>query len=325
MDTKEVDEMKSKFADGKEIERLRGARSQKDFADLIGLQQNSISAFELGKIEPSSETWAKIGNIAPYPDNIACWKRAGIDGDKMLSAAEGVWKERTAPPSASEGVRVPCVRLAPQMTENEAAMSPLAFRKMIESPQRMESTGEMCLLPIVKVPNPLSTDCLEVDEATANPTLRLGDLVAFDKSQGASRVLRPFWDNLVLVDIDGRRSAGSAPAAHVLGHGRAALCMGYLRCQRVGPPLEQLNIGSNLRYQATLVWHSEPAGVTADKHTKIVIGEWRSRLADLSHRSLRDFETKTRQQVLNEMECEKGCFVLGRVVAYYAAPSATGR
>ena len=172
--------MKKNPSIGERIKSLRGDMTQAKFADLLKVGQTAVSAWELDENVPSSEAWAKLGNLAPYPENIWFWQQAGMDEDKVLSAAEKLLRERGAPAKSGEIVRVP--RFGP-------------------TPQGREETGPPLILPAEFVPNPGSTSCFILDEQSARLPFAPGDMLLVDGSQVKPQDPRPFWEKIVLVQV----------------------------------------------------------------------------------------------------------------------------
>jgi transcriptional regulator with XRE-family HTH domain len=291
----------------KRITDLRESRgeNQTEFGKAAGVTQPTVSSWESGDDTPTALSCLLLGLLASGAERKWFFKQIGPDLEAMMLAAEIILKERSAQPLDSEFIRIPCVR---------------------KTAQGMEETGHPFLISALDIPDPLSTDCLLVDEGVANPMLAVGDRVVFDKSQSGSKFLRPFWQEMLLIDVDPTRSGtGYIPTAHVVGHGGQALCIGELRCKRAGPPLEHLRTGNNLLYHATLVWHSEPQkAMTQQPHTEIVIGKWQRRIPDLPFGGIEAFEAEAYKDALRKMQPEEGCRILGYVIAWLPAARMKG-
>jgi transcriptional regulator with XRE-family HTH domain len=288
------------------IKALRGNQKQVEFAERLGVRQATVSSWESGQDAPTPLSCLLLGLLASASEREWFFKQAGDDLETMMVAADAIRKERAAAPLEGEIIRIPRVR---------------------KTATGMEDVGKPFPIAAERVPNSLSTDCLDVDETIANPMLAVGDLVIFDKSERASKFLSPFWEETLLVDVDMRRArlgSGGVPTAHIVGHARPVVCIGNLRCRRVGPPLEHMTGGGNVNYHGILVWHSEPQGktMTLQLHTEIVIGRWQCRIPEGG--TNRFDEAAAYRQALREMQCDEACQVLGRVIAWLPSPSKSG-
>lgn len=83
---------------GDRISNLRTARNetQAEFAASFEVTQPMVSAWEGGRNTPSPAAYIRLGNRAPYPDNVWFWERAGISMDAMLPVAETIINGRIA-------------------------------------------------------------------------------------------------------------------------------------------------------------------------------------------------------------------------------------
>ena len=97
--------------------RLKLGKSQAELAELVGVKQPTVSDWETpGKDVPSSDSYARLGNLAPYPDCLWFWTQAGMNQDAMLSAAAKLLKERGEVPK-TKMIAVPPLRRTARETE----------------------------------------------------------------------------------------------------------------------------------------------------------------------------------------------------------------
>jgi transcriptional regulator with XRE-family HTH domain len=193
---------------GQRIKKFREDHypNQKALAEALGVGQTVVSAWETGDNMPSSEAWAKLGNVAPYPENLWFWQEAGIDQQAMLSAAEQVLKEGGAPATEGEITRV-----GPYQQTGQA------------------SEGPDLVLPARFVGNPLSTRYLVIDDKLANAIFPPGDVVGLDVSVSNAVDLRPFWGEIVLVRLTRPKDT---PGLWMMGFWKEGLNIGRLRYKR---------------------------------------------------------------------------------------------
>jgi DNA-binding XRE family transcriptional regulator len=288
--------MKKKL-DGEEIKRLRGSLSQKAFADLLDLQQNTISAIELGKIEPTSETWMKIGKVVPYPDNFRCWKRAGMDEQQMLSAAGQVLKERGIAPMVGEFLQIPCLKKTAEGTQPLNRLFPL---------------------PVQFAPNPLSTVCLIVDESAATARIPAGDHIVLDESEKDAHNLNRLRKRIILTE-------SSVPVPGSLKNGIFAMKFGSLYMGRLDFHAEpivwpndtgifSINWVAVLDAVESFTWRISDPGMQIGQSTYLPGKAPRSAKED------KTFQEAAHRQALSGMRTFDSFKILGEVVAWFRAP-----
>jgi transcriptional regulator with XRE-family HTH domain len=278
---------------GERIKSVRTARnlSQVEFADRLGVSQATVSAWESEDHPPSPEAYGQLGNLAPYPDNLWFWQEAGLDPQKMLSAAEQTLKERvkdrTALPDPNAVVEIQRFRL---------------------TGQGREKTGPALLIAAERVPNPLSTVCLVLDDKTAELCFAPGDIVALDVSPGGPTDFQPFSDQVALVQF-APRADQQKPEWLDWPEGPR---WGRLRCKR---------------WSRDDSWWVATLGPVTDTETKyrlgdgsILIGSWTDR--DISPGFGEGLvPEKGRLEAAAKIQLYGGCQILGRVVAWYPAPT----
>lgn len=204
---------------GAKIKELRDklGLNQVQFAGKVGVTQPTISSWEAGDKDraPSSEALMKLGNLAPYPDCIWFWSQAGMDGQAILSTAEKLLKERSAPPVEGEIFRVPCIRRVGQ---------------------KEEQTGETFPFPLNSLLYPRWARCLVVDENSASPWVLSGGRVVFDTPEANSEDTLSFQDEIVAVDRDAEVSQARIGPEIWTGW-QGGLLIGRLRFKRYSRPL----------------------------------------------------------------------------------------
>lgn len=60
--------------------------SQAGLAERLGVSPPSVSRWIQGRHEPTAESYIALGNLAPPPDGIYFWERAGLDVSGLLDA-----------------------------------------------------------------------------------------------------------------------------------------------------------------------------------------------------------------------------------------------
>jgi len=133
---------------GELIRRIRGEVYQAKFGRLLGVSQATVSAWERDDEDrtPSADMYFRLAMLASRPeDQASLLQKAGLTGSAILSAAERIRADRSAPPSEGEIFRVAIVRC----TTNG-----------------IEETGELFPVAASKVECESSTVCLIIDEYT---------------------------------------------------------------------------------------------------------------------------------------------------------------
>jgi transcriptional regulator with XRE-family HTH domain len=276
---------------GERINSVRTAKnlSQVEFADLLGVSQATVSAWESEDHPPSPEAYVRLGNLAPFPDNMWFWQQAGLDKQGMLSAAERTLKERTKERSA--------------LADQDLLREIKRFRLTAQGP---EEVGPPLLIAADRVPNPLSTVCYLLDEKTAGLVFAPGDVVAVDSSGGSPIDFKAFSDQVDLVRF-GPRADQQKPEWLDWPEGPR---WGRLRCKRWST--------SDNTWVATL-------GPVDDLKTKfalgdgsILIGMWTD-VDSPSQFGEGLVPEEKRREAEGKIHLYGGCQILGRVVAWFPA------
>ncbi|HZD49454.1 MAG TPA: S24 family peptidase [Silvibacterium sp.] len=63
--------------------------TQASLAERLGVSPATVSRWIQGKLEPTAETYVALGNLAPRPDGVYFWERAGIETSGLPDAAFG--------------------------------------------------------------------------------------------------------------------------------------------------------------------------------------------------------------------------------------------
>lgn len=169
----------------KKLRELSG-KTQAEFADLLGVTQPMVSAWQSGRGRIPLGKWLKLGNLAPYPENVECWERAGVDGAAMRRAFEKLSREMSVAPPEGEVVHVPRIR------------ETLAGR---------QTAGPPVPLATEFLPNPMSTVCMVRDEkATAFVDCPYGVFIVDESEKGAASLSR-LWGRVVLASFSAEAGA----------------------------------------------------------------------------------------------------------------------
>ena len=63
--------------------------TQASLAERLGVSPATVSRWIQGKLEPTAETYVALGNLAPRPEGVYFWERAGIETSGLPDAAFG--------------------------------------------------------------------------------------------------------------------------------------------------------------------------------------------------------------------------------------------
>jgi len=202
--------MKKKPQVGERIRSMRGTMSQAELADILGVKQATVSAWEVEENPPSAEACFKLATLATKPeDSLLFLEFAGLGRQAMLSVANKILEERSAPAKSGEVVRVS------------------RFGETIEG---REKPGPQVILPGELVPNRASTVYFVLDGKSASFMFAAGDIVVVDTSDAevADLVLKPFFDKIVLMEFNADTLRKGMPYYH----GPEGLFIGKLRLHR---------------------------------------------------------------------------------------------
>jgi len=172
-----------KITIGGRISKLRGGKTQAEFAKELGVTQGAVSAWERNDKEraPSADVYFRLGSLAHDPDDsLFFWKLAGVGSQALLLAANKVFKGSFTPPRKGEIVR----------------LSPL--------PGGLGQRGGELVFPAALVPNPATTYFVRF---TKRPLYWFGpgDTLVVDTHDGDKPDLSPLAGSVVLIQLPFRR------------------------------------------------------------------------------------------------------------------------
>lgn len=67
------------LSDADLVKRVRGKRTQIEFAEALGVAQSMVSDWERGAHAPSADVWIKMARVTDGRFNQSCWERAGLN------------------------------------------------------------------------------------------------------------------------------------------------------------------------------------------------------------------------------------------------------
>jgi transcriptional regulator with XRE-family HTH domain len=277
--------MKKSSESGKQIRELRDGLGLKqlEFAERLGVTQATISSWEAGDEDraPSAEAYFRLAGLASYPKNLWFLKQAGIEAQAILSLADKILEERSAPPKPGEVVRIERFRV---------------------TPEGREETGQLVALPGEFIPNRDSTKCFILDGKSASFVFADGDIVVVDASDVESRdlALTSFFDKIVLMEFNAERLHREMP---------------YYRSP------EGLFIGKlGLQKSGTFSWEARLAPLDERfKVHAVVVGEWRYDYRDDSNPPRYRGQDLDRAEKLvpEEIRLYPACRIVGAVVGWF--------
>lgn len=197
------------------IEILGLKKKQSRFAEAAHVAQSRIVAWEKGAERPSPEAFLRLGKLAKDVPELRdwFWQQAG----DLLQLAEQVGeqrlRQRAVPLPTGRIVEVPCLRRVGRATEGTEFTWPVKADRIV---------------------NQASTYCLLIGEGTHSHYLRPGDAVVVDESSKHGSDLRPFQDEIILVDIDSLKPRHLDPDGHLINW-PDGLCIGRLRLRTFQP------------------------------------------------------------------------------------------
>jgi len=281
---------------GERIKSLRTARgeTQAQFADVVGVTQPMISAWEGAREIPSSETYLRLGNLAAYPENLWFLEQAGMKSGLISSIANELVKGR---------VPIPLARKTPEGIEETQIVVPL--------PERF-------------IPNPDSTVCLIVDEKSASLVFAEGDVVVLEPASDPQDP-QPYWKQIVLVEF-------TEPGRDWC-HWPTGLFMGRLHCKRyaltdltyfatVGPFNDSERTWRPGRGESIAIglWEHPGPPKEPDEGSERQKAEAESRVMAAEPTEKMDAQDEAQEQAPEELRVWEGCKIIGRVVAWFRSP-----
>ncbi len=205
----------SKDVTGAKIRSLRrrlGYSNQQGFAELLGVSQELVSAWERGRIAPPAKTLIRLGNIAPFPENLWFFERAGLDRRTLISTASN-FLEKQLSVDPGRDVVLPRMEWSAEQAES-AREDPLEIR-----------------LPAGVLPHPGASYWLRVQHDVLRPVFRRGDVLVIDASETD---FRNFNDGELVATHRRHQEAPLRLEEQMLSLPQAALFVGWLRKRYLG-------------------------------------------------------------------------------------------
>lgn len=133
--------MSQDLSDGELIKSVRGARTQEEFSDQLGLPRTMISHYERGAVKPSSAAWLKMAESVTYPYNVYCWQRAGLPRHTISLILQGMRERDNFDYAYPPDLERPQARefLASQLPPAEPVTEPLADEPVEGEPAELKS------------------------------------------------------------------------------------------------------------------------------------------------------------------------------------------
>jgi SOS-response transcriptional repressor LexA len=159
--------------------------TQTSLAERLKVTPMSVSRWERGTQEPSSEILILLGNMSGEPDNWYFWRAAGlspkaISGLKMQARGpQRLFSGPGSPPKLGRKTLVPVSLLNVSVGAESAGSKQIAGE--VEA---------VLSAPRAWCPNPASTVCIHVSGDTMAPAIMSGSIVAVDTSQTDAAALR---------------------------------------------------------------------------------------------------------------------------------------
>lgn len=159
--------------------------TQTSLAERLKVTPMSVSRWERGTQEPSSEILILLGNMSAEPDNWYFWRAAGLSPkaiNDLKSQARG--PQRLFPAAA------------PQHKPSRKSLVPISLLNVkvgADSTGSKQIAGEVesvLSAPRAWCPNPANTVCIHVISDTMAPAITEGSIVAVDTSQTGVEALR---------------------------------------------------------------------------------------------------------------------------------------
>lgn len=170
--------------DGKDYSRrireLRGARTQREFAELCGVGQSAVSQWESGDDVPTPSTYIRLAAIANEPLRTYFWEQSGLSREAIASAA-------TLEQNATY-TKPPRIKLEPRRAQTAAIL-------LSGEPQMME----ICLLR-----NAMSEEDVDYSFPFPSDWLPQGGRVIAVRAIGETAVPIVSEGDIVLIDVSRR-------------------------------------------------------------------------------------------------------------------------
>ena len=164
---------------GERIKRIRGETTyQADFGRRLGVSQGTVSAWERDDKDrlPSADVYCRLAALASDPaDALFFLREAGLSVETIVAATNKLAADRIVRPSKGDNVLIAST----------------------------ESNLPDIELPSSRIPDPLLTRYFKVEKHLMEPAaFEPGEIFLLDISNAAAGALEPFWDKLILVEVD---------------------------------------------------------------------------------------------------------------------------
>jgi transcriptional regulator with XRE-family HTH domain len=295
--------------------------TQCEFAKRFGVHQRTVSAWERGQKTPSLPHRVILTLLAKGPDRTWFARQAG---PKMVRIMDQALKRRP-----ERGQALPSKDLVAIRCELRTSKGSIWSDRILSLPAELFGGLE-------------SIACLIIDETAATRVLAAGDIIVLDTSDNGSPDLRPFWDEVVLVEID--LSAGrTLDPEFTWGRWADRLLMGRLRCKNavlplpaavqeqlegwrlrseqeakqvglrtvLGPPVSVATIGP--LDDADTGWNPSSAATYVGHWQPIPEGQYKS------FEELMAWQAEIERERLSKVKLEDACRILGRLVGWFRA------
>jgi SOS-response transcriptional repressor LexA len=165
------------------ISRLREylGITQTALADRLKVSPMSVSRWERGTQEPSSEILILLGNLSAEPDNWYFWQAAGLSRKAITDLRQSA--------KSRDRMVLPATATFRGKASRKSSLVPVPLLSVNVGTDGVSSkhlSGEVetvLAAPKSWCPNPTATLCLHVTGDTMAPLIRSGSVVAIDTSQ----------------------------------------------------------------------------------------------------------------------------------------------
>lgn len=174
---------------GERIKRIRGAIFQAEFGKQLGVSQGTVSAWERDDKArlPSAEIYFRLAMLASCPEDHAFFlQRAGLSREVIVSAANKIASDLIVHPKQGDMVLIGSLRGGFPALEVPASL----------------------------VADPVMTRYFAIDKFSKGHGQEVGDIFLIDISRSDQPNLLPFWDELVLLELDFKAVFPKPPSPH---------------------------------------------------------------------------------------------------------------
>lgn len=166
--------------------RLKRRQTQAEAAADLGVRQATFSDWESTNSDttPSSESYIRLGNLSPYPNNFWFWKQAGIEEKAITPAVSRLLIER------GEMAATKCVAVPPLQADKSQPITPEDFWNV--DARLVPNAGAVVHWVV------------PADFHNKHVPLRTGDVVILDRSSIDASTVQPFLGKIILVEVTGK-------------------------------------------------------------------------------------------------------------------------